>query len=260
MARLFNDAVSDFLKNTSAVVVATPLTLAAWFYSDDATANQTLISLGDTATNNNYFRLAIAGAVAGDPVRAQAEYAAGPSQADSTTGYSANTWHHACAVFASDLSKAAYIDGGSKGTNATLAAPSSIDATAIGRLEKATPAQYMSGRIAYPAIWAAALTDAEVSVLRFVRPCYVRPASLIAYWPLYGRISPEIDVWGNFNMTVTGAVAADHPKLIMRFINSGRFLAQPAGPGGRTTRNTDEYFHGVKHGTSFRMTHGIGVG
>jgi len=45
MARLFDDAASQFLKNDSAVVTAAPLTMACWFNSDDATKSQYLMTL-----------------------------------------------------------------------------------------------------------------------------------------------------------------------------------------------------------------------
>jgi hypothetical protein len=42
----------------------------------------------------------------------------------------------------------------------------------------------------------------------------VRPASLVYYVPLIGRHSPEIDIVGGIDMTVSGTPAASaHPRV-----------------------------------------------
>jgi len=117
------------------------------------------------------------------------------SSAQTTTNASQDTWHHLCGVFAASDDRTAYLDGGNKGTDATDLSPDYVDLTAIGAFKDNTPGEYCSGRIAEAAIWNVALTDAEVAILADgFSPLLVRPASLVAYWPLIGRYSPEIDI------------------------------------------------------------------
>ena len=222
MSRLFNDAALDRLEVATPVVTAHPLSMGCWFNSDDAAVTQNLMGILDTAGNNNWWRLLAAGATAGDPVQAASKDSATVQSAGSTsTGYTAGVWHHALAVFASATSRAAYIDGGSKGTNAVSRSPAGLDVTVIGRQGSLTPTQYVSGLIAEAAIWDTELSDADALILaRGYSPLLVRPENLVAYWPLIGRTSPEIDVVGRFELTVTGAVVAAHPRILRPFAHA----------------------------------------
>jgi hypothetical protein len=89
-----------------------------------------------------------------------------------------------------------------------------MDRTAIGTTNDGT--DFMSGDIAEAAMWDVALGDDEVLMLGVgFSPLCIRPQSLVAYWPLVGRHSPEIDMIGKFDMTVTGAAAANHPRIFL---------------------------------------------
>lgn len=212
-ARSFNGS-SDFLNVAATPVTAYPLTLAAWFNSSNITVNQHILEVYDTALISGH-AIAALGAVAGDPVRARSFQNDLFAQASTTTGYSANTWHHAAGVFTSATDRAAFIDGGSKGTNANNRTPTGLDSVGIGRsFSGGTPAQYFNGLVAEAAIWDVALTDSEILQLaRGVSPMMVRPSNIVFYAPLVGRFSPEIEIVGGNNLTVTGAIAADHTRM-----------------------------------------------
>lgn len=236
MARLFNDASSQVLSTDSAAVTAAPLTMACWFNSDDITVLQVMMYIGDKDVNNlQFFYLAAAGATANDPVRFAAANGSAITNLHTTTGYTANTWYHACGVANSATSRDVYINGGSTANNTTSRVPSGIDRTSIGAGNDSTPANYMSGMIAEAAIWNTNLTAAEVALLaKGVSPFFVRPASLVNYWPLIGRYSPEIDIVGGTNLTVTGATAAAHPRIF--YINPSQYI--PAVSGDITVIST----------------------
>lgn len=201
----------DYLSNGAAVATAVPITMACWFNSDSATAAQVLMCLG---ASDNRFTLAAMGSVAGDPVRVTSVTGGTAVTADTTTGYTAGTWHHGCAVFASTTSRTAYIDGGSSASNTDLNVPLLVDKTHLGVNNLITGDT--DGRIAEAAIWDVALTAAEVATLaKGYSPLFVRPSSLLAYWPLIGNQSPEIDWVGGFDLTITGTVdKAAHPRII----------------------------------------------
>ena len=236
MARLFDNALSQYLERDSAVVATQPLTMAAWFNSDDATITQAILSVVDKDDASKMHFLEIAGAVAGDPVRMASIVAGSPSYAASTTGYTANTWFHAAGVVSASNARAAYINGGSKGTDATEEDPLLVlDRTSIGRLGDSTPSQYFSGSIAEVAVWDIALTDNEIIVLsKGFSPLFVRPQNLVAYWPLIGNYSPETDIVGANNLTLTGTVVkANHPRIIYPSSPQiRRFTTAAAAAGG----------------------------
>ena len=214
MARNFDDASSHGLSVASAPLTAYPFTMACWFNSDDATITQILMSICDSASANEEWSLRAAGAVAGDPIRFTSRTGGTNRNADTTVGYSTGAWTHACAVGVSATNRSVYINGGSVGTNVTSSTPTSLDTFSIGVSAISVPFGYMSGDIAEAAIWNVALAAEDVARLALaLDPRMVRPQGLVAYWPLIGRYSPEIDRRGGLGLTVSGAVAAVHPRM-----------------------------------------------
>ncbi len=240
MSRTF-DGTDDNLEIASAVINAFPTTFAARFNSTSATTQQAIMVIENGDTGDNWWILEAAGHVGGDPVRAQCHGTPGGAEVFATTssGYSTSTWHHACGVFASASSWAAYIDGGSVGTNATSRDPSGTGSrTQIGAFR--VGGSYFSpftGQIAEAAIWNVALTAAEVlSLSKGVCPLLVRPNNVVAYWPIVGRVSTERERVGNFHLTVTGATQSAHPPKV--FYPDGAYMAAPvvAAPAGGNRR------------------------
>lgn len=218
MARLFDDASTQSLANAAAAVTAVPLTMACWVYSDDATIEQVPMSIVPAGSAGDRFALYLAGDVAGDFAQAAVGSSTiGTSRANATAGYSVNTWHHIAGVFTSATLRAAFIDGGNKGTNTANNTPAvTLDRTCIGAIADSLPRAFFSGRIAEAAIWNVALSDEDIaSLAKGFSPCLIRPQSLVAYWPLFGNGSPEPDRWKNrYDLTLTnGPTKADHPRI-----------------------------------------------
>jgi len=206
MARLFDDASSQFLEVDAAGVTAAPLTGTSWFNSNDATAAQAAFDLADKDVDTDEWLFAIRGDVGGDPVDFIARDGA-TGTASSSTGYTANTWHHGAAIERSATDRSSFIDGGSEGTDATTVSPNNIDRTSIGRRGKATPGAYFSGQLAEAAIWNVDIGTTLLGALaRGVNPFAVRPADRVFLAPVHGNESPEPDYDLQNNLTVTGAV------------------------------------------------------
>ena len=74
-----------------------------------------------------------------------------------------------------------------------------------------------NGNLAEIALWSVALDAGELIALgKYFSPSLVRPQSLIAYYPLIGRASPEPDLTGKTgDATVTNAAAIAHPRIFM---------------------------------------------
>ena len=215
MARLFDDAGSEYLEKDTAPFTAEPFSMACWFYSDDITLGQSLIWVGDKDVHNHAQMLVLSGDQSGDPISAISRDSASITVASTSTGYSANVWHHAAGVWADTDDRAAFIDGGSKGTSGINRSVSGEDRISIGRNGDSTPDGYMSGRIAEAAIWNVALADAEIAALaRGIKPNHIRPGNLVLYCPLWGIHGPEIDLSGNGNdLTLNGTGRADHSPV-----------------------------------------------
>lgn len=213
MARLFDDAASEYLEHASAVVSGPPLSFSCLFRSNDNASLQALVNVG-TNGNTNRFDLRATGTVGGDPIRfLRAEAGGGTvSTASTSTGYTANQWHQAGAVAAATNSGAVYIDGGSKGTNTTTIDAGTIDTTNIGTRWITTRGAFMSGDIAEVGIWNAALDDAEMASLgKFVSPLFIRPESLVFYWPGVRTLN---DTVGGLVLTASGTAVSDHPRIL----------------------------------------------
>lgn len=212
MARAFDDAATQDIEIASAILTAVPISMSAWFNSDDIGAHQVLIGLTDFSVVTQYILLIAAGLTGGDPVQAIKE-GAGSVTASTSTGFSANTWHHAAGVFAAVADTRVYIDGGSKGTSAVASTPSGLDTTTLGSLRRSAGSLWhMSGRIAEAAIWNIALSDAEVAVLaEGYSPLLVHPQNLVFYAPLVRELVEPI---GGVTLTNAGSTVGDHCRVL----------------------------------------------
>ena len=218
MAYDFN-GTSQYLNVASAPVTAVPLTLACWFNSDSATTNQTILGISadiaGVGNTSKWFRLRAAGAVAGDPVQADAANSPTFAVAASTSGYTTGTWHHACGVFLSNSSRTIYLDGANSSTNTNSVTPSDLNGFQIGAIyaeDTNSIAGYTDGRIAEVGIWNAALTAAEIASLAKGMTCdKVRPQNLVFYAPLVRDLQ---DTKGGLTITNNNsATVATHPRI-----------------------------------------------
>lgn len=229
MARTFVSASSQYLEIDTPVITSYPFTMACKFKAVSITQTSVLMFVGDKDVANHLCFLSAHGTRAGDPVLAFSHsYGAGSSQfAETSTGFSAGIWHHACGVWDGSNSRHAYIDGGSKDTNSTGVNPigASHDRTSIGRAGDSSP-NYSDVDLAYAAIWTASLTDAEVASLSFYEPPFIRPESLVFYMKLIG--DDDNDIVGGLHLTAFGGpTVSEHPPLIHQA--SPRIIPAPAG-------------------------------
>jgi hypothetical protein len=240
MSRSFNSLSSEYLEIDSTPVVAAPLTMACWGYITDTTANRCCMFVGDKDSGSDYWRLDFEGGAAGDPIAFISRGTGGNVNAETSTGFSSGQWHHACGIELSDSSRAVYIDGGSKGTESTTVTPENSDRVSIGRSGDSTPGAYFDGRIAEAALWNAALTDAEVASLAAgYSPLFIRPQSLVAYWPLIR--DEDQDRIGGYDLTPfnTPSIASHSPIIyppLLPLIVSAAAAATVAGKLVNSTR------------------------
>ena len=184
-------SATNFERYAGAIVTAAPVTISAWAWTSISSATkQKIAGIFNSAStgDNNSFIIQ----VDANKISAITGGNSGTATASTTFGPSVNTWFHACGVFASASSRAAYINGGGKGTDATGTTPSGLNRTSIGKRDNAGAAEEFApagtGYIADVAIWNVALTDAEVlSLSTGISPLKIRPASLQFYSPMIGE-------------------------------------------------------------------------
>lgn len=216
MAALFDDAGDDSIQVASAILTGVPISMACWFNTNDISVTQSLMTITDASASDN-FQLFIQATQ--EDVRARTRRDSNV-QAASSAQYTADTWRHACAVFAAVDDRRAFLDGGNKGTESTSQVPINLDVTTLGALRIAdVVTQEVSGLMAEAAIWNVALSDDEVAVLgQGYSPLFVHPQNLVFYAPLIRTIQ---DVVGAVTLTNDGSTVAAHTRI--RYPAPGRF-------------------------------------
>lgn len=222
MARLFDDVQTEYLEINQAVVSGTPFATVFLFNTNDDSGYQTPFFLGDKDVDAEFFEVILN---KDDHKIWAITQQAGGVWAITSTNWSLNTWHHACAIFASSTDRRVLIDGGGKGTNATDKTPAGLDRTSIGRRGRLSATHYVSGLIAEAAIWdlsdwpgATASDKADNfekiigSLAKGFSPLFFS-LGLKAYWPLMR--DEDIDVVGGYNLTPFNTPSiGSHPPII----------------------------------------------
>jgi len=223
MARLFDDGATEYLEIESAVVTGPPFAFACWFYTDDLSNYQTVISLANSGAYNEFYILRLEGS--GNNVQVNIRSSASNQTVDTTTTYGSNAWHHALGIVASATDYRVFLDGGGKGTKTTSVSPSGINRTSVGRIGDNTPGWYTSGRIAEAAIWdlsgwpgasdAARADEFERLAVSGLAKGYSPdhfPLGLPAYWRLVR--DEDQDRQGSYDLTPYNTPSiATHPPM-----------------------------------------------
>lgn len=126
------------------------------------------------------------------------------------TTLTAGVWYH-CMLTRGGGTSTFYVDGVARGTEG--GAPNTPSGNCQVGADFATS---IDGKVADAAMWSVALTiDEIVSLARGFSPEFVRPQSLLSYWRLLGKASPEPDFKSGRNLTLTGSSAEIvHPRII----------------------------------------------
>ncbi len=215
MARTF-DGSTDKIVHSGTIISGHPYSFCGWGNSTSATAAQQLLGENDSTVDNEYTRVAFQGNVGGDPINCTSRDSGGVANASTSTGYTTGTWHCAGGVFASTTSRAAYIDGGSKGTDTEDISFATHNNFSIGVQERSSVTNFFAGDIACCGVWNVTLTDAEMAILaKGVNPFFFRNDALIAFYPIDGNDSPEAEFVSGNTGVLTGppTKTADNPPV-----------------------------------------------
>lgn len=230
MSRLFDDAASDKAVFTGTPgVTAAPLTLSMWVYPDSVSAIALMMTLGNNGANGYFGMRHTAAGV----INATTEDDSGNVAQSAGGTLVVNKWQHVAAVFASTTSRLDYLNGVPGSINTTSITDPTPDFVAVGCRQRSTASQFFSGRIGMVAVWSVALSAAEIAALASgVSPPWVQGANLVHFYPLLGNDSPEIDLIGAADLTLTGTAKAADPVYTTDWRHGGPLI----GPG-RVLRN-----------------------
>lgn len=215
MARSFAGGSAQYLLSTAFASGAFPLTVACNFRTSVVASSSfqrvfTWQNSGSDAISSAIINYPSAGDIANQV------YKGGTNALPHKSGVIANTWHHVAAISKS-TSNTIYLDG-AQGSSQSYTDPGFTGMTYLYVGTTSGPTQYLSGQIAELGVWSVELTAAEIGALSDgYTPLQIRPASLVAYWPLgghYGQL--DLDRWKNrYDLTPTGSPTwADHPRVI----------------------------------------------
>ena len=212
MARFFADASDQGLSVSATPISAAPFSVSAWIRCNDFTNLNGIFSI-DNVGASGYFILRLAGTT-GTP-----EFLAMDGDAQAASSCVLDTWHQVGGITASSTSRFCYLDGVSGTEDSQNKNPGSLTTTWIGGAFAAANAHAFDGDIAEVGLWDVVLTTAEMAILaKGYSPLFVRPASLVGYWPLINAGSAtgsEVDRVGGNTMTHTGSpTVSAHPRII----------------------------------------------
>lgn len=201
----------------TAYTVSYPFTVASWVYVEGDTHDDNGVFACVDYTNGsagNWHTLRIKQTTR---VVESRSWAGGTTAfAASSAGLSLNTWSHVCGVWTNATTRAAYLNGGNKGSPGSGdQSPSGLERTYSGGYERSATGftDLLNGSLAEFAIWNVALTDDEVaSLAKGFSSLLIRPASLVRYRPF---IRDSRDLKSNGTLTVSGTTVVSHvPKII----------------------------------------------
>lgn len=225
MARNFAPGTSD--RADDDITPPSVYSIGCWFKTDASVADEEqLIQVQDKDVANHYFRLCVKVSATTPYLCTRARSGGGASTFFGTTEIVANTWYHGGASWVSSTERPLWLNGVNEATDTDAETPANLDSVTIGAAGDSSPGDYFDGDIAEVAIWDVELVAADwLALAAGASPLLVRPASLIRYWPMVGRNSPETELIIASELTLTNTTTAAHPRVHY----PTRALITPAG-------------------------------
>ena len=159
------DGANDYI-TANAPTLGVSRTIACWVKSSSLTAIQTLLSIGNSSSENNFFLIRLRGDVSGDPCEAVWENSVGTSTAVATgSTYSTSTWLHIAATVSSGNGLRLWVNGSLTATTAITGSQTGINISAIGALRRSSVIHFTSGLIDDAIIYNYEMASPEIAYL-----------------------------------------------------------------------------------------------
>jgi len=213
MARNFDSSNNDFLDagNPSALnLTGDKVTVSAWIRLESTSVEGKIIAKWSDSGGDFQYLLSTD---SGDKCQF-AIFDGGTKIALGTTILVVGVWFHLVGTYDGSNLRI-YCDGVEEAS--TLATGNMSSTTAPVRIGAGSGGSGtegpFDGDIGHCAIWDRALSSNEIASLsNGTNPLQLNRDNLISYWPLNGR-SPEPDVVGGLDMTLTGSIKAEEPPI-----------------------------------------------
>jgi len=235
MSRDFPGTGTDYLKvldNAALDVTGNFMTISAWVNPDAGNLRGLVGKWDGQAAHPNGSAYLLTIEQTSNVIGFYIEDASNYDVVVGSTALTIGTWQNLIAVKNGTGSGAmkVYLNGvedGSATSNRSLQ-NSSFDLY-LGKIDT-TSFFAFDGKMAEVAIWNVALTNAErLRLVSGESPATIQSANLKAYWPIYGKASPEPDLSGSGNnAAITGTVpAADHFNVVSNSETSTQSVFEP---------------------------------
>lgn len=240
-----NDSVETAYNTT----ISGQRSYAIWYYQNDAGSPGNLQRLFEKRVSSGFqTELCILGSgIPGFQFEVDRSIQNGAWNVNSVPG--TNQWVHCAVTYdASSTSNApAVFFNGASASVGTLIAPngsptSNSDNFVIGN-RKNDNARCFNGKLAWFCIWnGILLTQGEISALtQGELPFRIRPTSLVCCVPLWGFVSPEVDIAGHTTAVVVGTARQNDPPVNL----FTRMPPQILAPSGTTVPWNTNYLNTI---------------
>ncbi len=216
MARTFVRTSSQFLEVNSTPITAVPLSMSIWGSSSLVNNFQGALTVDVGTTANEGWWIETLND-APSPMRS-VTHDGGFFFSGTVTRPVDGTWFFTAGRFSGNSSRFARVDQTESSEGTDTKTPSGVAAISIGcRKGQSGSENFWDGDLAEAALWNVSLLDKEfIALAKGYSPLFIRPQNLVFYCPIWGNDSPEIDIIGGRQMTLTGGTPAkaDHPPII----------------------------------------------
>ena len=158
----FTLASNQKLHSSTTPITDPPFSFSTWSKTSDDTIHQTIISIADSGSTNNWWGLQDRGLSAENTIW-HAVQGTSSANAASSLSYSLDVWHHGGGVEASATDRRAFLDGTNKGTDTVSRSPSGVDRIGVGSTARQSVFGEHNGSIAEAVIFSEAKSDANMA-------------------------------------------------------------------------------------------------
>lgn len=210
-----------------------PFTIGGWMRRNGGVGTGGTLVAIDTAAASARWQVTINSSL---QANALASDGTTTGQSISTATLADLTWTHVGGVFASNASRTSYMDGVAS-TPDTTSVNVTADSLRVGaRVSAGSEGVYFNGDLAHVAIWAAALSTAEMLMLaKGLSPLLIRPGALLRYFPMDDNSLDLYDVIGGYRLARNGTPSIANFKRAFTYPPTRFDRALPATFAGAST-------------------------
>lgn len=197
--------------------VSSPLSVSIRVWKRQVSANTLTVALNTSSNATERVQIFYDVVLSNRWVSGRASASGTTENLFGTTSAGTNRFYHVCATFPSSTSAKLYVDGALEYSGTATVSADGFDTIGIGARKSTTWGGFFTGTLAEVAVWSQELNASEVAQLASgLTPNAVRPGARVAYIPLWGSSTPEVELWRGYPVLHTNAPAGAnglHPPI-----------------------------------------------